>query len=568
MVGSIQYTNDLDVHIALITAQSYAKERAEKYYMSSKTNHQIIREYIDLFGFMSKNPNAMDIMIEEARSILRTWGAAEPNFLLMNSKLTFQMTMIPEKMQYLTQGPDGQRKLREGPDIASYRGLKIINSRSFSMEEGAPPRDVLRRRVRVAEYYRIPYEEGVEDRLFAFYDESKDAWQKFTWHELERMAMVGDMREMDSESADWDDDDEYYKKRVTKLPNYHPGVTESVDFYMSDELFRHMTVGEIEGGIGPGYALADTGNLVLNPWYALHCFDVYAGGARAGLVVPQDGGIALPTPANARGTADAANMLWVVPHITPVGAAAPTYPAGGRHYYNRDSGSEWSFTVFDEYLRAFGYNGRPVTWKTDRAVQHIATLAANNAFGGTPDERRACAEGTRAVSYTVVDAVTHYTNALNDATCNDSLRGHPDYGHASYQLARHNFHRFFIMYLSGKADHLPLKAREFFDNFNWQRLGSPARAGLDAVAGLIARIYSVETRPVSNTIPARPGMAIGGNKVTAIQGQLEATQKDRVELVIIRPNIEHNMLGIIMISLFPCLLFAQAPVSLNLTQVS
>jgi hypothetical protein len=146
VVGSIQYTNDLDVHIALITALSYAKERAERYYTSSKTNHQIIREYIDLFGFMSKNPNAMDIMIEEAKAVLRTWGAADPNFLLTNSKLTFQMQMIPEKTQYLTQGPDGQRKLREGPNISSYRGLKIINSRSFSMEEGAPPRDVLRRR--------------------------------------------------------------------------------------------------------------------------------------------------------------------------------------------------------------------------------------------------------------------------------------------------------------------------------------------------------------------------------------------------------------------------------------
>ena len=122
------------LHIALITAQSYAKEKAEAYYTTSKTNHQIIREYIDLFGFMSKNPNAMDIMIEEAKCILRTWNAAEPNFLLTNSKLTFQMTMIPEKTQYLTQGPDGVRRLRQGPDIASYRGLRIINTRSFSME--------------------------------------------------------------------------------------------------------------------------------------------------------------------------------------------------------------------------------------------------------------------------------------------------------------------------------------------------------------------------------------------------------------------------------------------------
>ena len=51
-------------------------------------------------------------MIEDAKSVLRTWGAADPNFLLCNSKLTFQMTMIPEKTQYLTQGPDGVRRLK------------------------------------------------------------------------------------------------------------------------------------------------------------------------------------------------------------------------------------------------------------------------------------------------------------------------------------------------------------------------------------------------------------------------------------------------------------------------
>lgn len=47
--------------------------------------------------------STQDIMIEEAKAVLRTWGAAEPNFLLTNSKLTFQMQMIPEKTQYLTQ---------------------------------------------------------------------------------------------------------------------------------------------------------------------------------------------------------------------------------------------------------------------------------------------------------------------------------------------------------------------------------------------------------------------------------------------------------------------------------
>jgi hypothetical protein len=55
------------------------------------------------------------------------------------------MTMLPEKTEYLTHGSDGQKRLKTGPNIGSYRGLSIINSRSFSMEDGAPPRDVLRR---------------------------------------------------------------------------------------------------------------------------------------------------------------------------------------------------------------------------------------------------------------------------------------------------------------------------------------------------------------------------------------------------------------------------------------
>ena len=134
VVGSIQYTNDIDVHVALITAPSYAKHMAEKYYTSNKTNHQLIREYVDLFGFMAKSPNAMDIIIEEAKSIMRQWGSQDPTFLLTNSRLTFQMTMLPEKTQYLTQGVDGIKRLRVGPDIKTYRGLNIINSRMMSLE--------------------------------------------------------------------------------------------------------------------------------------------------------------------------------------------------------------------------------------------------------------------------------------------------------------------------------------------------------------------------------------------------------------------------------------------------
>lgn len=64
------------------------------------------------------------------------------------------------------QGEEGQKRLRAGPNIDSYRGIGIIPTRSFSMETGAPPRDMLRRRVRVAEYYRIAPHEDNAQRMF------------------------------------------------------------------------------------------------------------------------------------------------------------------------------------------------------------------------------------------------------------------------------------------------------------------------------------------------------------------------------------------------------------------
>jgi hypothetical protein len=112
MVGSIQYTNDIDVHVALVSAPSYSKVIAEKYYANPKTAVQQIREMVDLFGFTAKNVNAMDILIEEAKAMLAAWGSKPPTFMLTNSKLTFQMTMYPEKTAYLTQGPDGVQRLK------------------------------------------------------------------------------------------------------------------------------------------------------------------------------------------------------------------------------------------------------------------------------------------------------------------------------------------------------------------------------------------------------------------------------------------------------------------------
>jgi len=45
----------------------------EKYYTIEKSNTQICRQFVDLFGMMQKNANALDILIEESKAILRTW---------------------------------------------------------------------------------------------------------------------------------------------------------------------------------------------------------------------------------------------------------------------------------------------------------------------------------------------------------------------------------------------------------------------------------------------------------------------------------------------------------------
>jgi len=195
LVGSIQYSNDLDVHMALILAPSYEKHMLEKYNNFNKSPTQSIREYVDLFGFMQKNQNALDILIEEAKRKLKLWGGPMPNFMLTNSKLTFQLTMTPERTNYITQGIDGVKRLRQGPDLSSYRGVSIIPSRSFSMEAGQPPRDVMRRRVRVAEYYRITPDTGNHEKAWELYNEDRDTFFTLTFLDLLKMGYFSEMRQ-------------------------------------------------------------------------------------------------------------------------------------------------------------------------------------------------------------------------------------------------------------------------------------------------------------------------------------------------------------------------------------
>ena len=89
-----------------------------------------------------------------------------------------------ERTDYVKNGPDGLKLLVAGPDLNSYRGMQIINSRKFIMDAGCAPRDLLRRKVRVAEYYHIPWKPGNETHSYQLYDQSRDSLFRLTWYEL------------------------------------------------------------------------------------------------------------------------------------------------------------------------------------------------------------------------------------------------------------------------------------------------------------------------------------------------------------------------------------------------
>lgn len=224
LVGSIQLTNDLDVHVALVLAPSYQKTMNERYLTQDKSAAQICREFVELFGFVQKNQNALDILIEEAKSQLRTWGAPMPDFMLCNSKLTFQLTMTPDVTNYVTQGPEGQKKLKTGPSLSSYRGIGIVHTRAFSMETGAPPRDMLRRRVRTAEYYRIcPHKEN-HKRAFQLYNEERDTWATFTFMDLLKMAQCDTSNTPDAGMGPGSTNWEKIMQTWTVLTSKHPAL--------------------------------------------------------------------------------------------------------------------------------------------------------------------------------------------------------------------------------------------------------------------------------------------------------------------------------------------------------
>jgi hypothetical protein len=241
LVGSIQLTNDLDVHMALLYAPSYQKHMDEKYYDTSRTVNQNCRMYVDLFGFMQKNENALDYLIEDAKNHLTAWGSKAPTFMLCNGSLTRQLTMTPEKTNYITAGPDGKRKLAQGPDLPSYRGLSIINTRQFSLEAGTAPRDMLRRRVRVSEYYRITWENTNLLKRYEFYDQSRDSMFYLSWQDLYKASFPKKFTEVNKIVIDTSDTQELYTNFTTAFDN--DNVFKITNYLNNDEIKLAMLLG-------------------------------------------------------------------------------------------------------------------------------------------------------------------------------------------------------------------------------------------------------------------------------------------------------------------------------------
>jgi hypothetical protein len=192
LIGSVQYSNDLACHICLLTAPSHERKEAEKYAFNDRDAYQQIRQYVDSFALVNKSPIGLDVAIEEAKMYFKKWGAPPPNFLLCSSRIAFQLNMTEPRTNVLTQGAVGQERLNAGMELPSYRGINIINTRSFAMETGAAPRDPFVRRVRVGEYYTVHVNRvalnDVNLPVVSMYDQNRDCDVPLTYANLLRAA--------------------------------------------------------------------------------------------------------------------------------------------------------------------------------------------------------------------------------------------------------------------------------------------------------------------------------------------------------------------------------------------
>ena len=108
-------------HGPTISLYDTTRRRRDEKYDAGLATSQNCPAYTDLFGFFSKNDNALDFLIEVAKNHLQTWGSKPPTFMLCNRNLTKGLTMNPEKTKYVTIGPMANRAGSRPRDVVIPR---------------------------------------------------------------------------------------------------------------------------------------------------------------------------------------------------------------------------------------------------------------------------------------------------------------------------------------------------------------------------------------------------------------------------------------------------------------
>ena len=176
----VQETANHDVMNALLTANNYDRAWEKKHGVRNEGVRQMVEQEVYNYAVVQKTPHGLDILVEEVKQRMGRYGS-KPDLMVIPPRLGIYLTMVrPEKTQYYLAGPDGSQNLREGPEaLASFRGLRTFESRSFDVYSGEPPIDLALRNRQVGEYYVLE----ADDEAIDIYDEELDNWVTITFRE-------------------------------------------------------------------------------------------------------------------------------------------------------------------------------------------------------------------------------------------------------------------------------------------------------------------------------------------------------------------------------------------------
>ena len=198
---SVQETANHDVVAALLTCRRYDHEWEKKHGMFTKSYPQIKRREVSNWAIVQKHTNGLDMIHEEYKQRLKRWNTT-PNMWIFPPRLCLYLTMVdPKTTEFYTAGPDGVRRLQQGPAaMTQFRGVNIYETRMFDVYEGDPPIDLLRREQSIGEYnvMRDPFstlsdskyaEEAAKSnftyatslRDITVYNEEADKWSRISF---------------------------------------------------------------------------------------------------------------------------------------------------------------------------------------------------------------------------------------------------------------------------------------------------------------------------------------------------------------------------------------------------